>query len=220
MKKIYAIFVVALITLGFSGCSASSVDVAKLNRGQDIQIYTAPNAEGKITAKSIEKVFESAGFVIDVNNNMNTVFDTRFGGHWYETYHLFCVHSEYAAKLAKKYPSIGLITPMSSSIYSNDKEHTINISTLSLKGMSRITQIPIDDPDLIAYHKQVDDAIAKALPNGHFNVLTYKLSNPDDQLAITFTAKIAPEDDDIVTAKEDFQAELERLMENIEKKLK
>lgn len=217
MKKIYAILITALITLGFTACSTTPAapDVAELNKGQDIQIYTAPNADGKITAKSIEAAFASAGFTIDINNDMNGIFDKRFGGHWYETYHLFAVHSKYAAKLAKQYPSIGLITPLSTAIYSNDKEHTMNISTLSLKGMSRMTQIPMDNPDLVAYHKQLDDALSKALPQGHFNVLNYKLSNPNDQLATTFTLKFEAEGDDMMTAKEDFQAEFEGELEPI-----
>ena len=113
MKKMYVILLTALIAFGFTACTGTNPDVAELNKGQDIQIYTASNSDGKITAKSIEDAFASAGFIIDVNNNMNTVFDKRFGGHWYKTYHLFCVHSKYAAKLAEKYPSIGLITPLS-----------------------------------------------------------------------------------------------------------
>ena len=215
MKKIYAILVTALITFGFTACTGTTPDISELNEGQDIQIYTAPNSDGKITAKSIEAAFASAGFMIDFNNNMNTVFDKRFGGHWYKTYRLFGVHSKYAAKLAEKYPSIGLITPLSTSIYSNDKEHTMNISSLSLKGMSRMTQIPMDNPDLIAYHKELNDAIKKALPNGHFNLLNYKLSNPNDQLAVTFSSKLEVEDGDIITAKEDLQAEFEGELEPI-----
>ncbi len=215
MKKMYAMLVAALIIFSFSACSTTSTtpNIAALNKGQDIQIYTAPNAEGKITTKTIENAFASVGFIIDINNNMNGIFDKRFGGHWYATYNLFGFHSKYAAKLAKQYPSIALITPLSTSIYSNDKEHTMSISSLSLKGMSRITQIPMNNPDLIAYHKQLNDALSKALPGGHFNVLKYKLSNPYDQLATTFSTKLEVEDGDIVTAKEDFQAEFEGELE-------
>ncbi|MBU0631242.1 DUF302 domain-containing protein [bacterium] len=214
MKKIYAIIVTALIMLGLTAHAAS--DVSESNKNQDIQIYTAPNVDGKITAKTIDEAFAAAGFTIDFNNNMNSVFDKRFGGHWYGTYHLFGIHSNYAAKLAVKYPSIGLITPLSTSIYSNDKEHTMSISSLSLRGMSRITQIPMDNPDLIAYHKQLNDALAKALPNGQFNLLKYKLSNPNDQLATTFFMNMEVEEDgDIQAAKEDFQAEFEGELEPI-----
>lgn len=214
MKKVYAILVTAFIMLGLT--ANATPDVLELNKGQDIQIFTAPNTDGKITAKTIDDTFVAAGFTVDLNNNMNSVFDKRFGGHWYATYHLFGIHSDYAAKLAVKYPSIGLITPLSTSIYSNDKEHTMNISSLSLRGMSRITRIPMDDPDLIAYHKQLNDTLAKALPNGHFNVLKYKLSNPNDQLATTFAMNLEVEEGSSIQAeKEDFQTEFEGELEPI-----
>ena len=67
----------------------------------------------------------------------------------------------------KKHPSIGLITPLSMSIYSG-KDKSINISTLSLAGMSRITGIPQTNADLVAYSKLIDLALHNALTNGKY----------------------------------------------------
>ena len=52
-------------------------------------------------------------------------------------------HKEYSLKLIKDYPEFGLIAPISTSVYSKDGKD-INISSLSLKAMSKITGVPED----------------------------------------------------------------------------
>jgi len=223
MKKIYAILLSALAALTFSACMGSTPDVSGNNAQQDIRIFTVDNTDGKISAATIEKAFEDTGFSIDGNNNMNAPFKPRFGKTYYKTYHLFTVHNaDLTAKLVKKSTSIGLLSPLSMSLYSNrdddtSKGITMNISSLTLRGMSRITQIPMTDPDLIAYQALLTKALEAALPGGHFVSLDYKMVAPlNKSLATTFAVELGGDnEDDILENKDDFEAEFEGEMEPI-----
>jgi uncharacterized protein (DUF302 family) len=204
MKKISMIFVSAFLLLGVSVCSAKTLK----DNGQNIQIFSVDNSNGKITAKSVEEAFNASGLVVDVNNNMNSIFEKRYNHIHHKNYNLAIFHSdEMILKLVKKYPSIGLITPLSMSIYSDDAKKSINISTLSLTGMAKVTKIPATNPDLIAYAKLVDAALHKALPNG-----SYKQDvKSSDKLSVTeFTTEFELEDGATYTeAKEEFEEEFE-----------
>ena len=223
MKKIYTILVSALVALTLTACSGKTPGVVGGNDGQDIRIFTVANPDGKITAATIEKAFEDAGFSIDGNNNMNSPFKPRFGATYYETYHLFTTHSsKHVLALVKDYPSVGLLSPLSMSIYSNRDDDTtagktMSISSLTLRGMSRITGIPMNNPDLIAYAKFLEEGLTKALPGGHFKELNYfKVTDVTKTLATTFEAEFEGEtEDEILEAKDDFEAEFEGEMEPI-----
>ena len=177
---------------------------------QNIQIFSVDNAKGAISAKSIEKAFNASGVVVDVNNDMNSIFSKRYGKVHHKNYNLaIFTNPKLVSKLMKKYPSIGLITPLSMSIYEDAAKNTINISTLSLAGMARITKIPATDSDLIAYAKAVDTALHKALPNGKYLTVTHntKSSKP---LTTEFTIELELEDGDtVVDAKDSFKEEFE-----------
>lgn len=177
---------------------------------QNIQIFSVDNSKGAINAKSIEKAFNASGVVVDVNNDMNSIFSKRYGKVYHKNYNLaIFTNPELVSKLMKKYPSIGMITPLSMSIYEDGAKNTINISTLSLAGMARITKIPATDPDLIAYAKSVDTALHKALPNGKYLSVNHntKSSKP---LTTEFTIEFELEDGDTyVDAKDSFKEEFE-----------
>jgi len=223
MKKIYTLLASALAVFALTACSGKTPGVVGGNDGQDIRIFTVANPDGKITAATIEKAFEEVGFSIDGNNNMNAPFKPRFGATYYETYHLFTTHSsEHTLALVKDYPSIGLLAPLSMSIYSNRDDDlsagkTMSISSLTLRGMSRITGIPMDNPDLVSYAKFLEEGLAKALPGGHFKELNYvKVADMSKTLATTFEVEFGGETlDDILAAKDDFEAEFEGEMEPI-----
>ena len=221
MKKIYTIVISALVALTLTACSATSTTVAGIDDGQDIRIFTVANPDGKITAATIEKAFEDTGFSIDGNNNMNSPFKPRFGKTFYQTYHLFTTHSvKHTLALAKKYPSIGLLSPLSMSLYSNrddDSVKTMTISSLTLRGMSRITQIPMTDPDLIAYAKYLEEGLRAALPGGHFKELSYKNIAPmETSYVTTFTTEFdGADEDERAEQKDDFEAEFEGELEPI-----
>ena len=196
MKKISMGLISVFLTLGLSNCFAKTLSIVEQNKSQNIQIFSVANANGAITAKSIEKAFNSNNVIVDVNNDMNSIFSKRYGHIHHEKYNLAIFNNDkLLSKLIKKYPNIGLITPLSMSIYSNDAKKTINISTLSLQGMSRITKIPVTDTDLINYAKLIDNALHKALPNGKYLLLNHNTKSSNKPLTTEFTTKFELEDD-------------------------
>lgn len=148
--------------------------------------------------------------IVDVNNDMNSIFEKRYKKTHHKSYNLAIFRNNKSiAKLIKKYPSIGLITPLSMSIYSGAK-NTINISTLSLEGMARITQIPVTNPDLIEYAKLLDTALHAALPKGTYVTNDDSAKSSDKKLLSEFTTKFDLEDGDTyIDAKDAFKEEFE-----------
>jgi len=204
MRKISIVLIGAFLLLGTSFSAAKTLQ----DDGQNIQVFSMNNADGKITATHVEEAFNASGLLVDVNNNMNSIFEKRYNHVHHKNYNLAIFHSdEMILKLAKKYPSIGLITPLSMSIYSDDAKKSINISTLSLSGMAKVTKIPVNNPDLIAYAKLIDDAVHRALPTGTY-AKDIKSSN---KLTVTaFTTEFELEDGaTYAQAKEEFEEEFE-----------
>ena len=200
MKKISIVFMTLFFLVGTGECLASS---------SNNQVFSTDNTDGKINAKSIEKVFNANGLHVDVNNNMNSIFEKRYKKVHHKSYNLAIFTNDALAKrLIEKYPSIGLITPLSMSIYS-DKENRINVSTLSLDGMARITNIPKTDPDLVAYSKTLDKALHKALPHGHY-LPRKDATSSSKQFVTEFTTEFEPEDGETyVELKDAFKEEFE-----------
>jgi len=200
MKKISTIFIGMILALGVSVCSANE---------QNLQIFSVDNANGAITAKTVQKAFGDVGVIVDVNNDMNSIFSKRYEKVHHKKYNLaIFTNDKLLKKLMNKYPSIGLITPLTMSIYVDAKDN-INVSTLSLHGMSRITKIPVTNPDLIAYSKLVDAALHKALPNGKYLSVNHGVST-SDALVTEFTIEFELEDGDTYEdAKESFKEEFE-----------
>ncbi len=200
MKKFSMVFIGLFLLIGMGEVFASTANN---------QVFSVNNTDGKITAKSVEKAFNESGMQVDVNNNMNSIFEKRYKKVHHKSYNLAIFRNNDAVtKLAKKYPSIGLITPLSMSIYSDDAKNTINISTLSLEGMARITQIPVTDPDLVAYAKLLDAALHKALPNGKYLPKGKSAASSDKPLTTNFTTEFELEDDmTYIDAKESFEEE-------------
>ena len=94
MTKLTSFFLAAVAALSFAACGGAAPTPVTGDTTQDIRVYTAPNPDGKITPATIEKAFETTGFSIDGNNNMNKPFSKRFGKTWYTTYHLATVHQQ------------------------------------------------------------------------------------------------------------------------------
>ncbi|MFT5659927.1 MAG: hypothetical protein ACI9TV_000560 [Sulfurimonas sp.] len=205
MKKILTVFIGAFLVLGMSACCASPADT------QNLRIFSVENSKGAINAKSIEKAFNASGVVVDVNNNMNSIFEKRYGFIHHKAYNLaIFTNKELLTKLMTKYPSIGLITPLSMSIYEDGAKNTINVSTLSLVGMARITKIPVTNPDLIAYAASVDKALHKALPNGKYLEVSHNVQVSTKSLTTDFEMELEVEEDmTIVDAKDAFKEEFE-----------
>ncbi len=202
MKKISIIFTGLFLVISMGQCFSGT---------SNNQIFSVNNAKGSISAKSIEEAFNKSGMLVDVNNNMNSIFEKRYKKVHHKSYNLAIFrNNKLITKLIKKYPSIGLITPLSMSIYSDNTKNTINISTLSLHGMARITKIPDTDPDLVEYAKLLDTALHKALPNGKYLIPSKRTKSSNKQLTSDFTTEFELEDDmTYIEAKEEFEEEFE-----------
>ena len=200
MRKFYVMIIGAFLMLGASVLSASE---------QNLQIFSVDNANGAINAKTIEKAFGESGVIVDVNNDMNSIFSKRYGSVHHKKYNLaIFTNDKLVKKLMNKYPSIGMITPLTMSIYV-DAKNNINVTTLSLAGMARITKIPVTNADLIAYSKLVDAALHKALPNGKYLSVNHA-QNTNTDLVTEFTTEFELEDGDTYAdAKNSFKEEFE-----------
>ena len=195
--------VAALLTFGLAA-----------NAAQDIRIYTADNQGGKINAIGVEKAFKDAGFYITGNNDMNKAFDAKFKDHAHDAYNLMTLHDKDAVtKIAKKYPEIALFTPLSMSVFTKKGTKTISVSSMSASGISKITGIPADNADLIAYMKEVATVLAKALPNGKFETLNYKIEKPEGDLIKRFTYEMDVQGDEVEDELDGLQEEMEAGLE-------
>ena len=171
-----------------------SISTLLLASQNSIQVWSADNSRGKITTKSIEEAFNSVGLDVLANNNMNKPFKLRFKKTHYKVYNLaIFINNDLTLKLIKKYPRFGVLSPMTMSIWSDGK--TMNISTLSLKGMSRTTGIPFKDRTLREYAVLIQKALKKAMPNGHFKKLPYKDKDDKKSYLVSFSMPVEYEED-------------------------
>jgi len=198
-----------------TGLAANAAPKATHN----VTIYTADNSDGKITPKTISAAFEKAGFFINDNRDMTAPWlrqikngTKNFTTLDFDVYNLFTIFKkDVVVKLGKKYPNIGLFSPMSMSIWTKKGEKTISISSLSAAAMAEIMGIPADDEDLIAYGKLVQDTIRAALPNAKVEEVAYEMKEPEGPLVTTTQLAIDP-DEDWADVKDDFQMAFEEAL--------
>lgn len=214
MNKVYSLIIAAITAIVIAGCNSVEATPAKPVKVQNVQVYSAPNADGAINVKTIEAGFDAVGLTIAGNNDMNKPFGLRFGKLHYKTYNLAMFsNADLTLKLIKKYPNFGALMPLTMSIWSDDEAKTMNVSTLNINGMARAVGIPLNDPDLIAYAALVQSALKKAMPNGSFKQLDYTVKFPDKTLATDFVVELELDGQDPVSYVEDFEAEFEGELE-------
>ena len=218
MKKLIILLSTLVLALFFTACQkdmATPLVQKEQKIREDIRIFSSDNSDGKITVGSIEKAFEANGFTITGNNNMNKSFEKRFGGGKdFKMYRLMFVYNpKLSAKILKDYPEFGLISPLSTSVYSKDGK-TISISSLSLTGMSRISGVPENNPSLIELSERLTSSLKQAFPKGEFEKLNYKFVRPDGELVTRFAFVLDNESGDIEDAKESYQETMEGEIES------
>jgi uncharacterized protein (DUF302 family) len=218
MKNVILSVFALFLAMFLSGCQKElSTPLANQEEKapHDIRIFSSSNTDGKISVESIEKAFEENGFTIAGNNNMNISFEARFGGgDDYKMYRLmFVYHPELSAKILKDYPEFGLLAPLATSVYSKDGTK-ISISSLTLKGMSRISGVPVDNPDLVILHDNMTKSLKKAFPNGEFEGLSYDIIRPDGEIVTRFAFEMENDFDDIIDAKYAYQEIMEGEIES------
>ena len=194
------------------GSSTLNVVAQKTVEEYNVIILTSANEDGKITPKTIELAFKEAGFFINDNRDMIKPFIKNFKTVTYDVYNLFTTFRKLnVLKLVTKYPTIGLFSPMSMSIYTKKGSNTISISSLSLEAMAKIMGIPVDDEDLVEYVGLIQEALHKALPNGKREKVTYKMQKTTGDLTYTTQLKIK-EDADAEDVKDEFEEDFEEAL--------
>jgi uncharacterized protein (DUF302 family) len=145
---------------------------------------------------------------------MNKAYEAKFKTHEHDAYNLMTLHKkDVVSNLAKKYPSIALFTPLSMSIFTRKGDKTHSVSSMAAAGIAKVAGIPSDNADLIAYMKEVADVLAKAMPNGKFEELNYKIAKPEGDLIKRFTMEMDVKPDEIEDELEGIQEELEAGLE-------
>ncbi len=197
MKKIFALCLLGIFTILFA---------------HDVQIISVDNKDGKITPKTIEEVFKKNGFYISDNRDMNTPFMKQFGQTDFAVYNLFTAyHSQSVKNLAKEFPSIGLLTPMSMSMYTKKGENKLFVSSLTLEAISKITGIPTSNKDLQNIAKMTKDLLIKAIPNGKWESIDYGVTPTEKELVtkMNITLKDGQWKEDSESLIEEFEGNIE-----------
>ncbi len=193
---------VLCVLLVISGTMAKDITVIDANdielsqkKNRDIEIIVSDNSDGKITPNTIEKAFIKAGFTVSANRNMNGPFIKQFKSSEFDIYNLFTFYKEdIVLELVKKYPNIGLFSPMSMSIYAKKNEKIISVSSLTFEAMAKIMKIPKDDKILQGLKKLVEDTLKKVMPKGKFVTPTYTTQKTKAKLVTKFTMEMDVEE--------------------------
>lgn len=214
MKHFTKLLLAMVVTMGLAtGLAANAAPKATHN----VTILTADNSDGKITPKTISAAFEKAGFFINDNRDMTAPWlkqckagTKNFDTVTFEVYNLFTLFKkDVVVKLGKKYPNIGLFSPMSMSIWTKRGTKTISVSSLSTAAMAEIMGVPADDEELVAYGKLVQDTLRAALPNAKVEKVAYEMKQPEGPLVSTAQFAMDPEAD-WEEVKEEFQENFEQ----------
>jgi uncharacterized protein (DUF302 family) len=91
----------------------------------------------------------------------------------------------------------------------------ISISSLTLDGMAKITGIAASNKHLIEYSKLIESTIAKALPNGHFEKLTFKKQVVKESLVTSFVGEMDVEPDELEDELAGLEMELKSSLETV-----
>jgi len=216
MKQFTKGLVIALlVTMGLTTAVVANAAKATHN----VSILTVDNSDGKITPETIAAEFEKAGFFINDNRDMTSPWlrqckagTKNFSTVDFDVYNLFTLFKkDVVVRLAKKYPNIGLFSPMSMSIWTRKGDKTISVSSLSAPAMAEIMGIPADDAEFVAYGKLVQDTLKKAMPNAKVEKVSYEMKQPEGPLVSTAQGKMDP-DADWEEVKDKFQEDFEQAL--------
>ncbi|MBT8344498.1 MAG: DUF302 domain-containing protein, partial [Sulfurovum sp.] len=160
-----------------------------------------------------------AGFFINDNRDMTgpwlkqcTAGTKNFTTVDFDVYNLFTLFKkDVVVKLGKKYPNIGLFSPMSMSIWTRKGTNTISVSSLSAAAMADIMGIPSDDAELVAYGKLIQETLRAALPGAKVEKVSYEMKQPEGPLVSTAQGKMDPEAD-WEEVKDKFQEDFEQAL--------
>lgn len=190
---------------------ASVASSGPITSENDIKVFVADNSDGNITPKIIEDIFEKSGFVIAVNNNMNVPFKGKFKETSFDVYNLFGVfRKDTVLALAETNPEVGLVAPITMSIYTKKGDKTISIAHLSSEAMANIIGVKSDNKAIKDLVDDLESTLKKIMPNGKYSKLPYKSKKNKKEIITRVSFEL--EGDDWEDAKDDFQMEFESEM--------
>ncbi len=174
----------------------------------DVSVFVSENSDGKITPTQIQKVLEEAGFMVEANNNMNAPYKRDFNETSFDVYNLMVIwRKDTVMALAKDFPEVGLYAPMTASIYTKKGDKSISVAYLSMPALAKIIGAPADNPAIIDLGKKLNEALKKAMPNGKYVPLNYKMQESKKDFVTRVSFEL--EGDDWEDAKDDFQMAFE-----------
>lgn len=137
--------------------------------GGDLNLISAPNADGKLNATVIEKALEANGFVISADSEMNGPFTKQFGQSDFAQFNLLTAyHKKLSDSLVRSHPDAGIFVPMGFGIYQRKGEKELHVSILTSKSMKKIAGF--DAAEFAKIEKEALSVLKKALPGAKFSL--------------------------------------------------
>ncbi|MGZ8547534.1 MAG: DUF302 domain-containing protein [Sulfuricurvum sp.] len=139
--------------------------------GGDLHLFSAPNADGKLTPAMIEKAFEANGFVISANTEMTGPFSKQFGQSNFTVFNLMTViPKKQAASLVKSHPDGGIFVPMGVGIFQRKGENDLHVSVLTADAMKKIAGFKA--PEFALIENEVLATLQTVLPKATKHTLS------------------------------------------------
>lgn len=172
MQILKTLVLVALLIVGASATN-------------DVRIFLLDKSK-EMTPEQVEKKFESAGFKIENNRDMNGPYKIQFKQTGFDIYNLFSFYDKEAVdKLLKKYPDVGLFTPISSGIYRREGDKNLYISFPTAKTIMGVLNIE-DEPIFNEIEAKIEKVV-KSFKDSKEIIPSYKSKSSDDELVTKFT---------------------------------
>lgn len=193
---------------------------ATVETDADIQIFSAKGDKEPVDIEAIERALELAGLTVVTRIDLEKRSLQQYGEAPYPVQKIMLVMNEALNyKLIQKYPQFSALMPMNLSIWTTE-DGGVNIASLSLRGMSRVTGIPQTDANLVAYASMIRHGLEQALPNGDFQpVRTAGKDGPEEtsllvDFATPFDVKGKRTERFYEEYSEDFESIIESRMES------
>jgi uncharacterized protein (DUF302 family) len=161
-----------------------------------VRVFTTDNSMGKITPQTIQETFEKAGFMIEANNDMLVPFKREFKGVVYhDVYNLMVVwKKDFPEQVVQTYPKVGLLTPMSMSVYTMKGSKTISVSSLTPEAMTQIMGVDEEGKEKVQkLAADIENVLRTALPGGKFETLPYVDQKMTNSLIAEWSFDVNPD---------------------------
>jgi len=138
---------------------------------KEIQLFIIKTEQNSHFIERLKTNLSNADIDIIRDTNINRVFLKEFGKSSFRSYHLLMfMDKQLTLNLIKKYPNIGLLTPLNMAIYK--KATTLTIAILTPNAIAHAIKISTIDPLLITYADKVRKAIIASIKSQEYRQTT------------------------------------------------